>query len=340
MKHGYFSSAAYALLYLRATQLDPELVLAGTGVSLAEVEQMDFLPSETLARLLRNIDAAGAQPGWAARVGEQLNISSHGPLGFAALSAPTLRAALDVMMDYHAVRVTSISAEVIERDRHTLFVIHDLAGDAQYAQWLAETVLKVMESLVETIMGHPIGEQVTISFTAPAPPYQASLAQTYGSPCQFNAEFNAIAIPTSWGDIRSPLYDEDIYRINIAKCREIISSHTGQVDTLQRVRELLDLHFQQATASAAAGPPPSLEGIADIMHVTPRTLIRRLRSRDTSFRGVIEEAREQCAEELLSRANLTVADVGYRLGYSDSANFGRAFRRWKGLTPAAWRRAQ
>jgi AraC-like DNA-binding protein len=74
------------------------------------------------------------------------------------------------------------------------------------------------------------------------------------------------------------------------------------------------------------------------LHITTRTLIRRLKRAETSYRTLLEEARMRCAAALLQQAHNTVADVGYRLGYSDPANFGRAFRRWTGTTPAAWRR--
>jgi AraC-like DNA-binding protein len=338
MESQHFSSGAYALLYLRASMLEPSVVLAETGYSLTEIEALEYIPVIKLAQIFRNCDAAGLAPGWAARVGEQLSISSHGPLGFAALSAPTMRAALQVMMDYHAVRVTSIKTEILERDGYLLFTISDLTGDAQFAQWLAETVLRVMESLVETIMGHPVGDQLRVSFTEPAPSYRASLAETYGSPCQFNAAYNAISIPSSWGDIRSPLYDEDVYRANISKCREIIRNQEGVSDPVSRVKDLLRDHFDQVTVRSSPGSPPALDQIAESLHVTPRTLIRYLRKSDTSFRQLLEQARVECAQELLAYASLTVADVGRLLGYSDPANFGRAFKRWQGTTPAAWRR--
>ena len=341
MNPGYFSSAAYFLLYVRTTQLDPALLLEGTGYSsLEEVEALDYVPAESLARLLRNIDEAGIEPGWAARVGEHLHISSHGPLGFAALSAPNLGEALGVMMQYHAVRVTSISAAMIEEDRQLRFVIRDLTGDAQYAQWLAETVLKVLESLIETIMGHPVGEQVKISFTAPAPAYQESLAQTYGSPCEFNATDNGIAIPASWAGVTSPLYNESIYRANLAQCREIIRAQGASSDPVQQVRDLLLEHFDRAMAESSPPPTPTLEWTAEHLHLTPRTLIRRLRAADTSYRALLEEIRRSSAEQMLGLASLTVADVSQRLGYSDPANFGRAFKQWTGLSPAAWRRAK
>jgi len=72
--------------------------------------------------------------------------------------------------------------------------------------------------------------------------------------------------------------------------------------------------------------------------MTPRTLIRRLKAQDTSYQRLLDEARLHCADALLADARLTVAEVAQRLGYSDPANFGRAFRNLTGMTPAAWRR--
>ncbi len=339
MNKGYFSSAAYAQLFIMATRRDPEKLLAGTGMTLSMLEELDYVPAETLAALMRNIDKYEAGSGWAAHVGEQLNIAAHGPLGFAALSAPTLGAALEVMVQFHAARITGIATELQLKNQRIQFLLRDLTGDDRYARWVSETVLKVIESLIETIMGHPVGENVLISFTGPAPDYQETLKQLYGAPCEFGASHNAISIPRSWMQMRSPLYDESMYRANIAKCREIIDSQQGNDDPVQKVRNILSNHFEQVAISREIrAATPSLEWVADSLHITPRTLIRYLRQQDTTFRQLLEVARVACAEELLQRAELTVAEVAVRLGYSDPANFGRAFRQWKGISPAAWRR--
>jgi AraC-like DNA-binding protein len=68
-----------------------------------------------------------------------------------------------------------------------------------------------------------------------------------------------------------------------------------------------------------------------------RTLKRRLAERDTSFSALLDEARREKATLLLRAGELTVDEIGQRLGYSDAANFGRAFRRWTGTSPKAFR---
>ena len=70
---------------------------------------------------------------------------------------------------------------------------------------------------------------------------------------------------------------------------------------------------------------------------TPRTLQRRLSRAGTSFEAVCDDARRQAADAYLADTTLTIAEVTYLLGYSEPTAFHRAFRRWYGITPQAYR---
>lgn len=332
-------SSSYVLIYLRASPHSRDALLAGTGLTEADLLATDYLDYDVMARLYRNVEALGAEPGWAARTGVQLNISTHGPLAFAALSAPTLGAALHVMAELHPVRTTTIAAtEALEGQRY-VFELHDLTGDKDFAEFTTEAILRVMQALIETITGHPAGDNMRLSFSYPEPDYGDVLREIYQVPLEFDAPRTAVTIPASWLHIPSPLHDEGSFRQNCAKCREIMARLSPAADTAQQVRNVLASHFEQARLAQAEQPaPPSLEAIAERLHVTPRTLIRRLKAGDTSYRALLDAARLDCAAALLDDPRLTVSEVGERLGYSDPANFGRAFRKLTGTTPAAWRR--
>ncbi len=73
------------------------------------------------------------------------------------------------------------------------------------------------------------------------------------------------------------------------------------------------------------------------MHVSERTLRRRLGAESTTFRATAEEVRDLLAREYLIETELTVADIAHLLGYSETVNFRRAFVRWNGVTPGAYR---
>ena len=75
------------------------------------------------------------------------------------------------------------------------------------------------------------------------------------------------------------------------------------------------------------------------MLTSPRTLQRRLHSAGLTYGHLVAEARRASAERLLAEPERTIADVGRTLGYSDPAHFTRAFQRWTGLSPRAFRAA-
>ena len=79
------------------------------------------------------------------------------------------------------------------------------------------------------------------------------------------------------------------------------------------------------------------ERIADLLGVRPRTLHRRLRECGTNFQELLDYARYGLARRLLDETPMTVGKVAETLGYSEPSAFVRAFRRWSGATPSAWR---
>jgi AraC-like DNA-binding protein len=331
-------ATAYARVMLRLPGLDGPALLAGTPVDEHDLETLDFMDWRALAAITRNVDAASDDPAWAARAGQLFNVSAHGPLGFAALSAPTLGDALAVMAEFYPVRITTITASLETHGNRTRFSFTDLTGDRLYREATAAMILKVLQAMVETIVTHPTGDAVRLHFESPPPGHAAALPAIYGAPCDFNQAFTGLTLPTAWLHIPSPLRDDDIYRANIARCRQVINGQLAESDTSQRVRNLLANHFDALRAGTDSAPP-TLEAVAGLLHLTPRTLIRRLRQHGCTFRELLAQARLASAQDLLRQAHLTVADVAERLGYADPANFSRAFRQWTGTSPAAWRRA-
>jgi AraC-like DNA-binding protein len=88
---------------------------------------------------------------------------------------------------------------------------------------------------------------------------------------------------------------------------------------------------------AREGGPPTIEEVARALRVSPRTLKRRLAELGTTFSELRDDQRRQRALLLLDDRNLSISDVATRLGYTELPNFTRAFRKWTGMTPAAYR---
>jgi AraC-like DNA-binding protein len=332
-------SAAYARLALQSGVATPTELLQGVSITAEMLADMEFVDAADLAQVFRNYHHHVNDRAWTARIGSQFNIAAHGPLGFAALSAPTLGDSLDVIGTLYPSRNTAMTAKTFATDSHYLLEIEDLTGEPDFASWLAEVVLKVAEALTATVLGHPVGNNVVISFTHAEPPGAAQLIAAYDATVEFNAPRNAIALPLAWRQLPSPLSDESAYRTNMIKCRELIATRDQIGNIAFAVRSQLCIHFDtQVLNCEAPHPPPTLEQVAITLHLTPRTLIRKLQRENTAYKDILESLRREYAERLLGDARLKVNDVADILGYREAANFGRAFRRWYGTSPAAWRR--
>ena len=87
----------------------------------------------------------------------------------------------------------------------------------------------------------------------------------------------------------------------------------------------------------SAGDFPGIDQVAARLHMSKSTLGRRLESESTSFRAITDQVKNLLAKEYLTNTELSVADIAHLLDYTDTANFRRAFVRWNGKTPSAYR---
>ena len=85
------------------------------------------------------------------------------------------------------------------------------------------------------------------------------------------------------------------------------------------------------------GRRPTIESIADDLHMSPRTLQRRLQEAGARFQHVLDDARHRLARYYLGNSDLELNEAAYLLGFGDANSFARAFRGWEGQAPGRWR---
>lgn len=105
----------------------------------------------------------------------------------------------------------------------------------------------------------------------------------------------------------------------------------------EQTAEGMELERVAGTVLESLREAPSQERVAERLHMTPRTLHRILQREGWSFSAIVEEHRRFLAADLLRDGSLHVGEVSDRLGYSELPAFARAFRRWYGTSPAAYR---
>jgi len=82
----------------------------------------------------------------------------------------------------------------------------------------------------------------------------------------------------------------------------------------------------------------SLQNVADVLGMHPRTLQRELHSLGAEFRGIVDRSRRELVTDYLLETRATLSQVAAMLGYGDQAAFNNAFQRWYGMPPGRWRK--
>jgi len=279
-------------------------------------------------QLLRNLGSRLSH-GWALEVGARFHASTHGPLGFAAVSAPSLGASLDVIERFGWVRAPYY--RVLAEDKGGLYRIAveervPLEGKERVP--LLEMLMLSLQALIESVLGRPIRE-ARFDFAYDAPPYAPRYAEFFHAPVCFGRPETRATLPASWLKLACPMADPAMYEASVRKLEAQMRRLEGE--------DFLVAHLEQILCAAGdAGLP--LARAAHCIHLSRRTLNRRLAELGTSYRVILEAHLRERAEALLRDPSLPVAEIAWRLGYEDASNFGRACRRWFGTGPAQRRK--
>ena len=323
---------AYFWLLLREFGGTPEAeaaLLEGTGVTReARAEAAaDGTLAQTLA-LVRNL-AARLPPGWALTAGSAFHASTHGALGFAAVSAPTLGAALDVIERFGHARAPYYRTHARRSERSYRLAIEErvpLGGVERIP--LLEAVLLSLQALIESVRGRAMRE-ARFELAYPPPVYAALYPEHFHGEVRFDRPETSVTLPAAWLSLPCPMADAAAFASAVAKLEATTRHLEGEDFLLVRIEQLLE-------AAGDAGLP--LAVAAKQLRLSRRTLNRRLAACGTSYRTLLDGHLMARARVLLADASLGVGEVAWRLGYEDASNFGRACRRWFGRSPAALRR--
>ncbi len=322
--------AAYLKLFLQhvvAENLPLEDVLAGTTLHLDELLQSDQTVSlGEMQQVVANVSRMMA-PGWHLALARRLTVSSHGPLGFAVVTAPNLRASVDALLRFFGIRGPFLwLAGAVEGDEFVIR-LHETSDMGKERLPLVELAILSLQSLIERPLGREI-HGARIAFAYASPVYRARMAEVFHAQLDFNANRHKLSFPAAWLDEPCVMFDHAMHGYLLALCEEELHAAAGLLPAEIAVRHAL---------LTRPGRLPNLADIAATQHVSPRTLIRRLKRDGTSYQAILEQVRKTLSADYLLHSDMSAASIAYRLGYQDPSNFGRAFRNWFGVSPGCYR---
>ena len=323
----------YMQLILKLAQdrgVSDKEVLAGLGIPDTVLAQSDgrvslLQGSQVLYRALK----LTGDPALGYEIGLSSNITTHGFVGFGMMSYATGRDALAFGKKFMQTRLPNLSIQLlIDKDTAAIEVSETTPMGAVrqpvfdlFMVGIARIALQVVRGVADA------SEEIELWFDYPEPEYYA----------RYRARLPRVRFAMGANQLRFPAKHLDL-RLGTA------DPGSAKLVTQQLERELAVLGYssnfpERVRAALTAGHAgyPGLDAVAEKLCVSSRTLKRRLQEHGTSFQQLLDEARRRDSTRLLSDSTLTIEQVAQQVGYSDPANFTRAFRKWTGLTPSAYR---
>lgn len=263
--------------------------------------------------------------------GRQITVHTDGLLSQLVVSANTLGEAVDRMMKYYPISGFSMQQSVTVMDDLTIIRVtypYYNRIKPQHKVFTAEAVFASHWMKLQSMLG----DQMMLSHLNLAygrRKYVKEYEDLFGCEVSFDQQFNEMVFPTAL--LSQPLKTANPFLSTLARklCDQRIRELSEQ-DTLPNQVKLI---LQRNT-----GNIPSLNDLADAFDLSPKALRQRLARHDTSYQNIVNSVLKEKACHFLGDHRLSVDDVASRLGYSDSANFRRAFKRWTGKAPSEYRR--
>ncbi|MGI4840879.1 MAG: AraC family transcriptional regulator [Janthinobacterium lividum] len=306
------------------------LCLAAGGLTLAQLHNPQGRISLNQHALIHTaLNRSCNNPLLGLEVGKRLHLTSYGIVGFALLSSATLREALTVAAQFGLLMNFKLGLHINDDDDSARLELSDQYGlnDNQEGFWYYLEISKLITLLQDLLGLSFMCEGIDLAIDAPAEE-QARVGESLGIDVRFNCPRTAIRFAGHWLDAKLAQANG----ITHASCKATCQAQ------LREVIQKYDLSYQVQNLLLGSGHCiASLSDIADRLHLSPRTLRRRLDALGTSYNALLVEVRKKLAIRYLLNTPMTTEAISEQLNYSDAANFRHAFKRWTGRSPREYR---
>ncbi|ODP37157.1 AraC family transcriptional regulator [Sphingomonas turrisvirgatae] len=303
-----------------------ETVLERTGLTPAAVRDPHTLTS--IGQYLiacENIIAAGAQFQDAFAIGSRLHLSAYGMYGYALMCSPTMRDFFDFAVRYQPLATPTVRLEWRTEGDVAIWRFREIYRDVMSSEVRTFLVRQQMKMTFTHIRDTTGADNLPVRalFTLPEDAQAANDAEALSCPCFYDEGANELHYPIGILDQTPELGN----RLTRTMLEETCDRLIGQA----RVSSGLSGEVYQLLMKAPS-EFPSMTAVAAQLGLQERTLRRRLAAEDTSYGEIVDDVRRRLAIEYLQSTRMSVDDVAWKVGFSDSANLRRAVRRWTGKT--------
>ena len=306
-------------------------ILKGTGF-----EQQQLLDPNTLVtgqqelQLIRNlVEKFGQRPLLGLEIGTRYHFTTFGSLGLALISSANIREALNFALAYFPLSF-AFSQFLVSEQAETQSVQIEIVVDEGIPKtlwpFIIERDVAALITVQRDLMQDDLCQKVVFSFPlrGEMQPYTA----LFGVTPEFGGSKNLIVLNAEKIDQKLSMANELVLHAAEEQCRQTLDKRQSQKKYTHQVQQVL---------MNSKGQIPSMEEVADRLHLNSRTLRRYLAQEQATFLQIREEVRKILADYYLSLTQTSIEQISEWLGYAEPASFIHAYKRWYGNTPHATR---
>ncbi|GGO76823.1 transcriptional regulator [Marinobacterium nitratireducens] len=329
------------LLHAEQQGYNLDSLLSSVGMTRSELEGRSDFPADQFNLLYQHVMWLVQDESFGLLTGGNLPTGTFRMMCFAMITCTNLG---------DAVRRCSQFYEICKGPRVKPEIVVD--GDKAYFHYVAlnsmpaDTVRRVVSnetpavirssiSIWHHFMSWMIGYRLPLlraSFTFAEQPNLSDYQNLFQCPIDFNASENRLTFPADQLSMPMMQNAETLRSFLRTAPYQLMVMVNGDRSVSAQVKGLIGRDFSRS--------PPSIQEVASALNMSARTLRRHLDKEGTTYQALKDQSRFDAAQEYLSYPNVSVQEVAALLGFTEPSAFVRAFRKWSGVTPAAYRDAQ
>jgi AraC-like DNA-binding protein len=248
-------------------------------------------------------------------------------LCLSVLDSANLKIALYRMTRFFRIVFDDLRIELAQRDGLVCMAVIPTGSTPPLSTFAQEMLLKVIHGVTSWLAGRNVPlARVDLAYARPE--HAAAYAYLYPGPAHFDQAATAFHFEVAL--LESPI------RQNKRTLGEFLSRAPADWLFVSSAERIISHRVREYLEKRLHSPTPIAE-VADALHFSVRTLSRRLDEEGTTFLAIKDELRRDVAIQRLTKTDLPIAVIGAEIGFDDPTTFHRAFRKWTGSTPGAYR---
>lgn len=308
----------------------PMLEKAGISLSMLQDPKAKITFQQDIAFVRAMLDTID-DPALGFHAGQCYKFSSFGHLGLAVASCDSVEDAIQLFMKYIQLSYTHFDVSFLKEGGKAILRFKDQEDLKELKRFYIERDFAFMLISTRDMFPRSLANQKfkAIHFDFACPTTKQDYEALYGCSVSFSMPFNEIQFDERYLARPLPQANSLTRQLLEEQCESQQVETLGPSDYVQKIQQVIRSSEENI---------PNLEDIAEQFHTSSRTIRRKLNAEGYNFQQLLTQELSRRAIHYLETTTLTVEQISLRLGYSETASFIHAFKRWTGKVPKAYRK--